>query len=295
MLWDCFRQHDIRVDIHSASVLRGLFVYMKPISLLQVTPGQLTRSKPFPRFDFVEDSLRSGRAYIIGQDGYALIGGDSSLLPGFVVELFVPKLVPSARYDELLERLNDISCGMLWFDSSDSHSFDLIWRHGLPATPCAVLFLDVGRHIPYRIDHSIVIREAPSLDLERARSLFLDMPVALGGQSEASFQAYLQRGRLLGGYRGDQMVGSALVSQADTDTTWVSAVSIPEALRGSGVGVKFMRSVLQAIREQGQRAAGSVGKTNVFAYKTLTLLGLEIIRQGWIVDITSFSRSSSST
>lgn len=261
---------------------------MKSFNIQQVDVDEILRCKKFPAFDFVEASIRSGRAYKIGEKGYALIGGESSLLPGFVVELSAPTLVPSANYDDLLQELNRISCGMIWFDSSDYDSYDIIWKHVLMATPCAVLFLDVGRDMRYRVDESMVIREVENDDLLSARELFLKMPADLGGESEAGLDSYMLHGRILGGYRNETLVASALVTRADEAITWVSAVAVPERLQGSGVGVRFMQCVLQNLRDRGQRAVGGVGRRNLFAYKTLKMLGLEPIKQSWMADFSRF-------
>ena len=266
---------------------RGVTVNV--VNLQEVNLSQIERRKRPPAFDFVEESIRSGRAYKVGENGYALIGGDSSLLAGFIVELSLPALVPSARYDELLRQLNDISCGMMWFDSSDYHSFDIVWRHGMPATACAILFMDIGREIKYRVDDTIEVRETDPVDMGRARQLFLDMPDALGGLSEARLREYMHRGRVISGYRGDRLLGSALVTQIDAETTWVSGVAVPEDLRGSGVGVKVIRSFIRLFRDSGQRVVGGVGRESLFTYRTLEMFGFEQVKQSWIVNINQRS------
>src|SRR5690348_12526798 len=111
---------------------------LRDTALVPTDLAHVERRRQWPTFDFIEAAIERGEAFQLGRDGYVLVGGKDTLMPRFVLELRIPS-VPSLDYSQLFEALGDVSCGMIWFDSSDFTSFDIVWRHNLPVTACAVL------------------------------------------------------------------------------------------------------------------------------------------------------------
>src|SRR5882757_2848459 len=97
--------------------------------------SDINRQKRQPNYGFIEQAINGGTAYLIGGAGgagYFIVGAESSLAPGFVVELILPELAVVDEYAALAVEMSRRSLGVLWFDSSDRDACDFAWRLGLP-------------------------------------------------------------------------------------------------------------------------------------------------------------------
>jgi hypothetical protein len=253
----------------------------------------LRRQKQAPAYDFVEQSVNDGSAYCIGNDGYFVVAPEASLLPRFVVELRLPQLAVIEEYKELCARLNDLSSGFMWFDSSEIDAYDFAWRLRLPLRIGAPLFVWSNKDQELSAQQSeasslkVVVRPATHSDRQKATELFTSFPLWLGGQTKLAVMGHLEEGRLLAIEVGEKLVGSAiLIPQKDG---YVSAnVALGPDHRNQGIAEAFGRTIGTQLSSEKKTLVGSMINNNPASFRAALRLGMRIAKTSYTAQLGSF-------
>jgi GNAT superfamily N-acetyltransferase len=257
------------------------------LKVKQIDVGSVQRWRVPPAFDFVEAAIENGDAYQIGERGYALIGGQESLLPGFIVELKLEEARIARDSRLIIRALQEIGSGAIWFDSLDHQAFELVWRARLAAQGSSILFGSSEPAVPHRFGSSIQLRTVNNDQCSATCRIFSDMRRELGGQTEDEIIGLLNAGKIIGGFRGDKLLCGAIVLPQDEHWVSVAAVSVAPEYRHRQIGPRFMNALLHELQKN-RKVVGGVGQHNIFAHKTLLRLGMRPIRHSWtsILDLS---------
>ncbi len=257
-----------------------------------VDVSSLKRNKVGPVYDFVEQATRQGTAFRIGNDGYAIIAPPNCLLPRFVVELQLPELAVVERYAEVIRILTDRSCGMLWFDSSDVHAYDLAWRMRMMMTAGPPLLApadaDKTQNVPDNGSDSI--RSATLDDLRPLTDLFGSFPTWKGGQTPAAVLEHVKNNSVAVLEKNNEIIGAVVTLDADEHGTLLSSGVIAEKYRNQGIGTQFVRALSRQSRTSYSRpVVFSTSPDSPATFRIAMRLNSKVVKQSFVAILGSRS------
>jgi hypothetical protein len=171
----------------------------------------IKRKKGQPNYAIVEQALRGGAAYSIdGGSGYFLVASELSLVPGFVVELALPKLAAAEQYAALADEMAKRSIGTMWFDSKDQDACDLAWRLGLAVRSGPPLFQWNGLKQDVNLN-GFRVAVAEKGDQARVLELLTAPPPDAGGQTREAAIENLEGRCVMVLKKGSDILGTAVL------------------------------------------------------------------------------------
>ena len=250
------------------------------IELAPTSIGNIRRWREPPFFDFVEEAIASGQAYAWNDEGYILVAGAQSLLPGFVVEIGCPRR-PWIDTSALIDAICEISCGAMWFDSCDHDAFDLVRRSGRAASASALLFANGRSVLPPKHGGRLEIRLCRDGETSAAIDLVCSPASDIGGVTESEAERMISRGEVWGGFLGEKLMAVAIVRPQGEVWSSIGLVVTSQEGRAAKVGVRFTNALMRHFTRDGRSLCAGVGVGNAFAYRSALRLGFEPVRQSW--------------
>ncbi|MFN3650376.1 MAG: GNAT family N-acetyltransferase [Armatimonadota bacterium] len=256
------------------------------ITLERIDSDGLERARALPFYDFVETAAKTGEAYSINDNGYCIVAHSDSLVPNLVVEIKLPRLRFPDDYVELSYKLNDISSGFMWFDTSMNDAFDFAWRMRLPLRAQSPLYISDGHSLPDSIDGLDVV-QADDDHLDTAVALLGNIPDYHGGLRAEFVERKIASRNVLSLVRGDQVHGVVALTEQPNNFVTASALAVLPEERGAGLGQRFAQLLLRRIHGEGKRLVAGMANDVPASARIARSLGMTVQRHAFTAQICS--------
>jgi len=257
----------------------------------KITPVKLTdinRRKTPPFYDFIEQSVKRGQAYLLGDDGYVIVAPEISLMPRFVIELILPEKARIEEYQKLTFDLVEISSGMMWFDSTDYDAYDFVWRMRLGMRAGSPLFAwnhDSKPMLPVRPGYKIDL--AAQGDKNDVSQLLTSFPQHRGGKADSSIvDFHFDRKQVYVLRNNSHLVGAAILE--DQAGSYASlTLAMKEEERNKGLGTWFAAELGEILSKDGKTLLAGMSSDVPASLRAVLKLNMLLVRKSYTAMIGS--------
>jgi GNAT superfamily N-acetyltransferase len=253
------------------------------LSVSQVSPSKITRPKSGPAFDFVEQAIRDGQAFELSTGGYFVVAPENSLVPRFVVALQLPELANLQLYRDVIFEMNQRSSGQMWFDTSDLHAVDLVWRARLRVRMGSLLLEAPTEGERPKVENAAV-RRAEETQLPEAVRMLTALPVHQGGQTPEAVREHLNNNRLYVLEVGGRVVGAATILRTSSTHASLTMV-LDENHRNQGLGRFFAGELAHHATRDGVTLVAGMSNENGQSFRASLHFGMRLATIGWIAEL----------
>jgi hypothetical protein len=221
------------------------------------------------------------------------VASEDSLVPGFVIELFLPELAVNDEYTALLDEMRKRSLGVLWFDSSDADACDFAWRLGLRTKVGAPLFCFEGIENDVSLD-GFEIGPAQPQDRTKVVELLTSAPADAGGQTKSAAEENFDGGCVAVLKKGKDILGAAVLTPIPGHYLALASVVMETYSNLAGpahekahrdLELIFMNTLARQASQRHFKLVYSMAAQTPEGYVEAVKLKMQLVKQGFMANL----------